>query len=182
MELESTPSLFSATSSNQAASFTKAHYIKPNLLEVAKHDGANLIPMQQAMLFNVLTANNKVFQGGWGHYTGPLVGLKLKDDAKPWQAKQYPIPLKNREVHKLIWQCSIRAFYYLTPEESEEREWAFLAFGLKKNGNVQFVIDFRCINQNLICQEHPLWTTEDILTSSKGFIYVTSLNLNMGYP
>jgi hypothetical protein len=30
--------------SNKPASFTKAVYVKPNLLEVAKRDGANLTP------------------------------------------------------------------------------------------------------------------------------------------
>jgi hypothetical protein len=49
--------------SNKPESFTKAVYVKPNLLEVAKHDGTNLTPMQQAMLFNILTASNKVFKG-----------------------------------------------------------------------------------------------------------------------
>jgi hypothetical protein len=56
------------------------------------------------MLFNVLTANDKVFQGGQGHYTGALVGLKLKDDVKSYHAKPYPFPLKNHEVieHKVV--------------------------------------------------------------------------------
>ncbi len=48
-------------SKQQESSFTKAVYNKPNLLEVAKRDGANLMPAQQALLFNVLTANGVVF-------------------------------------------------------------------------------------------------------------------------
>jgi hypothetical protein len=44
-----------------------------------KRNEPNLTPSHQAMLFNVLTANNKVFKGRQGYYTGALVGLKLKD-------------------------------------------------------------------------------------------------------
>jgi hypothetical protein len=102
----------------QESSFTKAVYNKPDLLEVAKRDGANLIPAQQALLFNVLTANDVVFKGGHGHYNGEPVGLKLKDDAKPYHTKPYPIPLKNREVmeHELTRKCTIGALGCLTPE------------------------------------------------------------------
>jgi hypothetical protein len=43
--------------------------------------------------------------------------------------------------HELGWQCSIGALGRITPEEIEEREWAFPAFGTpKKNGTVQFVV------------------------------------------
>ncbi len=38
------------------------------------------------------------------------------------------------------------------------------------------------INKWLIQQEFPLSTTEEILTSIKGFTYASSLDLSMGYP
>ncbi len=133
---------------------------------------------------SVLTANEVVFQGGRGHYNGEPVGLKVRDGTKPFRGKPYPIPLKNREVmeHELARQCSIGSLGRLTPEEFEKREWAFPGFGTpKKNGTVRFVIDFRRINSALVRREYPLWTTEEILTSIKGFLYATSIDLNMGY-
>jgi hypothetical protein len=42
--------------------------------------------------------------------------------------------------------------------------------------------DLHCINSNLAQKEYPLSMTEEILTSVKGFLYATSLDLNMGYP
>jgi hypothetical protein len=90
--------LFSATSKPAEASFKKAVYKKSDLLEIAKHDRKHLTPAQQALLFNILTANEVVFKGGCGHYNRVPISLKLKDDAKPFCAKPYPIPLKNREV------------------------------------------------------------------------------------
>jgi hypothetical protein len=116
--------LFSATNKPAEVSFEKAVYEKPNLMEVAKHDGTNLMPVQQAFLFSILTKNEVVFKGGRGHYNGAPVGLKLTDNAKPYHAKPYPIPLKNWEVmkHKLGRQCLIGALGCLTPKEFKERQ------------------------------------------------------------
>ncbi len=116
---EANSDLFSATSKPAEASFKKAAYKKPNLLEVPKCDGKHLTPAQQALPFNILTSNEVVFKGGCGHYNGVPIGLKLKDNAKPFCAKPYPISLKNREVmeHKLSQQCLIGTLGRLTPEE-----------------------------------------------------------------
>ncbi len=154
-------------------------------MEVARRDGAKLTPEQQALLLSVLTKNIAVFSRGCAYYNRAPVGLQLKSGATPYRAKPYPIPLKNREVmeHELTRQCSIGCLGRLTPKEFEEREWSFPAFGIpKKNGTIRFVIDFRQINANLVRREFSLWTTEEILTSVKGFLYATSIDLNMGYP
>ena len=167
------------------ASFKKAVYEMPDLLEVAKRDGTKLTSAQQALLLNRLVKNQAVFKGGCGHYNREPVGIKLKNDAIPSRAKPYPIPLKNREVveQEVERQCSIGCLRHLTPEEFEDRKWAFPGFGVpKSNGMICFVINFCGINANLIRREFPLWTTEEILTSIKGFTYATSSDLNMGYP
>ncbi len=177
--------LFSIANKTKEASFTKAVYETPDLFEVAKRNGSNLTSEQQIMLLNVLLKNAEVFKGGRGYYNGEPVRIKLKLDAKPFRAKPYPIALKNREVmeHELDRQCSIGCLGRLTPEEFEEREWAFPAFGTpKKNGTIRFVIDFHRINANLVRRKFPLMTTEEILTSVKGFLYASSIDLNMGYP
>jgi hypothetical protein len=58
---------------NSPLSFTKAIYNKPDLLEVARRDGANLMPLQQAQLFQALASNDEVFKGGQGTQELPLV-------------------------------------------------------------------------------------------------------------
>jgi hypothetical protein len=138
---------------------------------------------QQAQLFQVLTSNVAAFQGGKGEYTSTPVSIVLKPNAKPWRAKSYPALLMNRDIleGKLGRQCKISAMGQLTPEEFEAREWAFPAFGIpKKNGKIRLVIDFR-LNTELVRREYLLLTTEKILTSICGFLYASSLDLNMGY-
>ena len=51
----------------------------------------------------------------------------------------------------------------------------------EEEGSIRLVIDFRRLNANLVRQEYPLSTTEEILTSVHGFSFATSLDLNMGY-
>jgi hypothetical protein len=60
---ETNSDLFSTTSKPAEASFKKAVYEKPDLLEVAKCNGKHLAPAQQALLFNILTTNEVVFKG-----------------------------------------------------------------------------------------------------------------------
>ena len=61
------------------------------------------------------------------------------------------------------------------PDEFEAREWAFPAFGIpKKNGSIRLVIDFHRLNTELVRREYPLSTTEEILTSIRGFLYFKS--------
>ena len=148
------------------ASFKKAVYETPDLLEVAKRDGLKLTSTQQALLLNVLIKNDNIFKGGCGSYNGDPVGIKVKDGAIPFRARPYPIPLKNREIleHEVARQCSIGCLGRLTPDKFERRKWAFPAFGIpKKNGTIRFVIDFCRINANLVRREYPLWITEEIL-------------------
>ena len=147
--LPSKSSLFLAA--NQSApSFTKAVYVKPDLLEVVKRDGVNLTTDQQALLFRMLSDHDAVFQCGKGYYTGQPVKLRLRPDAVPRRAKPYAIPVKDREVmeDEFTRQCEIGALRRLSPLEYEDREWASPSFGIpKKNGTIRLIMDFREVNR-----------------------------------
>ena len=82
--------------------YTEAVYEKPNLVVIVQHDGQHLTPKQQAQLLQVLAANDRVFQGCRGEYTGGEVRITLKEDAIPFRAKPYPVHLNNREIIKLL--------------------------------------------------------------------------------
>jgi hypothetical protein len=62
--------LFLMANKPNEASFKKAVYETPDLLEVVKRDGTKLTPTQQAMLLNILVKNQDVFKGGCGYYNG----------------------------------------------------------------------------------------------------------------
>jgi hypothetical protein len=81
-------SLFLAESepAQPTSSFTKAVYVKPDLLKAVKRDGVDLTTDQQALLFKTLSDHDAVFQGGKGNYTGEPVTIRLKPDAVPKRA------------------------------------------------------------------------------------------------
>ena len=61
-------------------------------------------------------------------------------------------------------------------------EWAAPTFIIpKKNGTVRFISDFRELNKRIKRKPFPIPKIQDLLLKLKGFKYVTSLDLNMGY-
>jgi hypothetical protein len=80
------------------------------------------------------------------------VDIKLKPNAIPVWNRPYPIPLSQREAveNEVESQYQVGALRRLSPEEIEERDWCFLAFGVpKKNGKIRFVIYFQSVNNQL---------------------------------
>jgi len=72
-------------------------YAEANLEKIAQ-SSKNLSPVQQARLLEVLQKHKECFQGKRGQWKGNPVSLELKPNAKPYWARAYPVPLKNREV------------------------------------------------------------------------------------
>ena len=51
----------------------------------------------------------------------------------------------------------------------------------KKDGTVRFISDFRELNKHIRRQPYPIPHIQDMLLNLEGFLYATSLDLNMGY-
>ncbi len=61
-------------------------------------------------------------------------------------------------------------------------EWASPSFIQPKNNyEVRFLTDFREVNKRLVRKPHPLPIIQQILQELEGFVFSTSLDLNMGY-
>ena len=132
----------------------------------------------------MLQKHTSVFQGKRGEYNGGEVSIQLTDDAKPFWAMPYDVPLKNRRVmaQELQRQCDIGALRRLTPLEIEERQFAFSCFGVpKSNGSIRLVLDLRPLNKMVKRRAYPLPTIDEMLTSVGGFTFASSIDLNMGY-
>ena len=83
---ESSLFLTASVPAQSTPSFTKAVYVKPDLLKVVKRNGVNLTTDQHTLLFQMLSDHDAVFQGGKGYYTGEPVKLRLQPDAVPQRA------------------------------------------------------------------------------------------------
>ena len=61
-------------------------------------------------------------------------------------------------------------------------EWAAPTFLIpKKDRSVQFISDFRELNNHIKQKPYPIPKIQDLLLKLEGFQYATLLDLNMGY-
>ncbi len=111
----------------------------------------NLNAEQKKQLLTVFRKHKAIFAGKRGNWKGEEVSIRLKEGAKPYYTRPYPIPLKHLDAtkHKLERQCDIGALRRLTGKECKVNKWAFPAFGVpKKNtGEIRLVIDFQKLNE-----------------------------------
>jgi hypothetical protein len=64
--------------------------------ELIKSNCTNLSPLEQAKLLEVLTEFEDLFDGTLGDWDTEPVSFKLKEGAKPYHGRAFPIP----QVHK----------------------------------------------------------------------------------
>lgn len=153
-------------------------YHKADLAEVAKSQ-TQLTKEEQALLEQLLSRHSALFDGTLGAWTHDDVKLKVKEGAKPYHARSFPVPkihydkLKT-EVERL---CKIGVL-----KRVNRSEWAAPAFIVpKKDGKIRFVSDFRELNKRIERHPYPVPNIKDMLLNLEGFQYATALDLNMGY-
>jgi hypothetical protein len=155
-----------------------ANYEKADIDEVVKEID-NLNEEEKRLLSNVLKDFPILFGGGLGTLNVKPVHLELKEGAKPYHAKPFPIPQSLRattmkEMDRLT-ECKVF-------KKSYESEWAAPTFvQKKKTGDVRILTDFRRLNDMLKRKPFPLPKINDLLQRLEGFQYATAIDLSMGY-
>jgi hypothetical protein len=71
-------------------------YDKANLPEIVKDTCPHLEPSQRDMLLSLLLDYESLLDGTLGDWNRPPVSIELKDGAKPFHGRPYPIP----QIHK----------------------------------------------------------------------------------
>ena len=121
------------------AAILEAKYEKPDLEAIADNQ-IHLPEGDRKQLLTVLNWHDAAFQGLIGHWNSKKIKLMLKKGAELFHRHLYKIPhayhqLVKIEVNQLV------AIGVLTPVW--ESRWASPLFViLKKDGTVQFVLDF----------------------------------------
>ena len=86
-------------------------------------------------------------------------------------------------AHRVVFRKEVERLFQIGVLKKVNRsEWGAPMFiQPKKNGTVQFLSNFRKLNQ--IIRRKPLLIPEiqDMLLNLEGFTYTSSLDLNMGY-
>jgi hypothetical protein len=73
-----------------------AKYDKPNLPEIVKDNCSHLEPSQRQKLLSLLLDYESLFDGTLGDWNRPPVSVEMKEGAKPYHGRPYPIP----QIHK----------------------------------------------------------------------------------
>ena len=155
-----------------------ANYDTPVLEdEVAKMTHLN--PIQRNLLLALLKKNEDLFDGQLGDWTGDPVEIPLKEGAKPYHARAFPIP----HIHEDTFKKDLDRLVSIGVLRKVNRsEWAAPAFIIpKKDGRVRFISDFRKLNSQIKRTPYPLPHIKDMLLKVSNFTHATALDLVMGY-
>ena len=177
--LSATEPLSTAGATKRAVKILDAKYEAADLKSVVKLQCDHLKEHDQHMLLELLEEYAELFDGTLGEFNTEPVSLELKEGAKPYHGKAFPVPhihleTLRKEVKRL---CEIGVL-----ERQPASEWGSPTFIIaKKQGTVRFLTDFREVNKRLVRKPFPIPKITTVLQELEGFQYATQLDLNMGY-
>jgi hypothetical protein len=117
----------------------------------------------------LLLEYESLFDGTLGDWNWPPVSVKLKEGAKPYHSRPYPIPQINKatlmkEIHMLV---DIGVM-----KRQSSSQWASPAFIIpKKDMTVRTITDFRELNKRIVRRPYPIPKTSTTPQELEGFTY-----------
>ncbi len=155
-----------------------AKYQPADPSDIAK-DAKHLSEDEQEKLEALLRKYETLFDGTVGTWNGTECKIELKEGAKPYHARAYPIP----KIHTQTLKMEVERLVDMGILKKVNRsEWAAPTFIIpKKDRTVRFISDFRELNKRIKRMPYPIPKIQDLMLKLEGFMYGTSLNLNMGY-
>ncbi|NBR26605.1 MAG: hypothetical protein EBU08_23080, partial [Micrococcales bacterium] len=138
---------------NRVVRILDANYKKADLQEVV-NNCTHLSADERILLLELLTEYEPLFDGTLGAWNTTPVSFELKEGAKPYHGRAFPIP----KIHKETIMKEIKRLIELgVLEWQPSSEWAAPSFiQPKKNKTVRFLTDFRELNKRLVRKPFPL--------------------------
>jgi hypothetical protein len=156
-----------------------AKYDKADLPSIVKNYRAHLSTSHCNLLLTLLLKYKELFDGMLEDWKLLPVSIELKEGAKLYHGRPYPIP----KIHKATLMKEIDhliAIRVLKWQPSSK--WASSSFIIpKKDHTVCTISDFRELNKRIVCKPYPIPKISTTLQELEGFTYATTLDLNMGY-
>jgi hypothetical protein len=120
-----------------------------------------------------------LFDGTLGGWNRPPVPVEMKEGAKPYHGRPYPIP----QIHKATLMKKINRLESMgVLKRQSSSQWASLTFIIpKKDITVRTITDFRELNKRIVRRPYPIPKISTTLQELEDFTYATALDLNMGY-
>ena len=163
---------------NRVVHILDSKYKKANL-QVVVDTCTHLSPENKSILLELLTEYEPHFDRTLGAWKTMPVSFELKEGARPYLGKAFPILKVHKET---IMKEICRLIELGVLEWQPLSEWAAPSFiQQKKNGTVWILTDFRELNKRLVRKPFPLTKISTVLQELEGFTFATALDLNMGY-
>ena len=169
---------FYPSESDRIKKILEAKYQPADLKEVIR-EASYLSREEQQQLYELLKRFETLFDGTVGKWEGVRADITLKPGVKPYHAKPYPVPKAHERTLKLEVErlCKARIL-----KKVNHSEWASPHFIIgKKDLTIRMITDLRELNKRIQRNPYPIPKIQDLLLKLEGFMYATSLDLNMGY-
>jgi hypothetical protein len=156
-----------------------AEYDKADLPAIIEDNRSHLTPSHREKLLSLLLKYEELFDGTIGNWNRPPVSIELKEGAKPYHGRPYPIA----QIHKATLMKEINRLVSIgVLKKQSSSEWASPTFMIpKKDMTVRTISDFRELNKRIVRRPFPTPKISTTLQELEGFTYATALDLNVGY-
>jgi hypothetical protein len=156
-----------------------AKYDKADLPSIVKNNCAHLSMPHCNLLLVLLLKFKELFDGTLGDWKLLPVSFELKECAKPYHGRPYPIP----KIHKATLMKEINCLVLIgVLKWQPSSKWALPSLIIpKKDYTVRTISDFRELNKQIVRKLYPIPKISTTLQKLEGFTYATTLDLNMGY-
>ena len=154
-------------------------YVKADLEKVVEEQ-SHLSKKEQKQLLKLLKKFEPLFDGTVGAWKTEPIELELKDPGcTPYHARPYPVPQSQEQKLRAEVERLVR---YGVLRKINRSEWACPMFTIPKpDGSLRSLADLRELNKRIKKKPYPLPKISEMLHKLEGFMYATSIDLNMGY-
>jgi hypothetical protein len=127
-----------------------AKYDKANLPAIVRDNCSRLTPLQREKLLSLLLDFDSLFDGTLGDWNRPPVSIELKEGAKPYHGRPYPIP--QPQLHKATLMKEINRLVDIgVMKRQSSSQWASPTFIIpKKDMTVRTITNFRELNKGVV--------------------------------
>jgi hypothetical protein len=167
------------TDAERIQSIIESKYCPADLTKIVE-ECTHLDKTEQRQLLKLLQKFEDLFDGTLGTWKTDPVDLELLDPkVKPFHAKPYPVPYFQE---KRLKEDINRLCLYGVLRKINNSEWACPMFTIAKpDGSLRSLADRREVNKVIKRKPYPLPKIADMLQKLEGFMFATSLDLNMEY-
>jgi hypothetical protein len=131
-----------------------------------------------SLLLALLLKFEELFDGTLRDWKLLPVSFELKEGAKPYHGRPYPIPkIHNATLMKEIDHLVLIGVLKWQPSSKLDLPSFIIP---KKDHTVRTVSDFRELNKRIVRKPYPIPKISTTLQELEGITYATTLDLNMG--